>query len=210
MNAEDDLVVLISAIEHFAYCPRQCSLIHVEQTFDENEFTVRGTGAHERVDSGAADVESGVRFVRGIPLWSERHGLRGKSDLVELRPGGPYPVEYKSGPRKGRYAEFQLCAQALCLEEMLGEAVPRGAVYHRASATRREIAIDDALRAETLAIVQAIRGMLAESDLPPPVNDARCNRCSLKEACLPELTASPGRLEIYERALFEPENADGP
>src|SRR5437016_14378748 len=93
---EDDLI-MISALEHYSYCPRQCALIHVEQTFDENLFTMRGRLAHERVDAGDDGVSRGVRTARGIPVWSERLGLRGKADLVEFRAGGPYPVEYKVG-----------------------------------------------------------------------------------------------------------------
>jgi len=204
VNDDDDLSVPISAIEHYAYCPRQCALIHVEQEFEENVYTIRGTIAHERVDSGAASVEAGIRFVRGLPLWSERYGLRGKADLVEFRADGPYPVEYKSGPRKGRYADYQLCGQAVCLEEMFGVPVPLGAVFHRASATRRELRVDQDLRAMTLAIIQAIRVTLAETTLPPPVNDARCKRCSLQDACVPGLVDSPNQLASYERGLFVP------
>src|SRR3954462_2721151 len=90
---EDEIEVLISAIEHYSYCPRQCALIHVEQTYDENLFTIRGRLAHERVDSGDTTPVRGVRIARGIPLWSERYGLRGMADVVEFRADGPYPVE---------------------------------------------------------------------------------------------------------------------
>lgn len=209
MNADDDFKVPISAIEHFAYCPRQCALIHVEQVFEENVYTIRGSLAHERVDSGTPTVEDGVRFIRSIPLWSERHGLTGKADLVEFRPEGLYPVEYKTGPRKGRYAEFQLCAQGLCLEEMFGAPVTTGAVFHRASARRKEVVLDDRLRTETLEIVRDIRIMLLDTELPPPVNDARCRRCSLLDACLPEIVSSPGRVKRMESDLFTPGVLDG-
>lgn len=112
--SEDDLEVTISAIEHYSYCPRQCALIHVEQTFDENQFTIRGQLAHERVDAGDGSVSGAVRTLRDIPLWSERWGIRGKADLVELRPKGPYPVEYKVGRRHGPHADLQLCASTGC------------------------------------------------------------------------------------------------
>jgi CRISPR-associated exonuclease Cas4 len=204
VNDDDDLTVPISAIEHYSYCPRQCALIHIEQVFEDNIHTIRGTIAHERVDAGVGSVQTGVRFVRGLPLWSERHGLRGRADLVEFRPDGYYPVEYKSGPRKGRHADLQLCAQAMCLEEMFGVPVPLGAVFHRASATRREVCLDPDLRAATLEIVEAIRAMLAETKVPPPANDARCKRCSLQDACVPGLASSPGRLASYENDLFTP------
>lgn len=204
MNVSDDLTVPISAIEHFAYCPRQCALIHVEQVFEENVYTIRGSLAHERVDSGVPTVEEGVRFVRGLPLWSESRGLTGKADLVEFRAESPYPVEYKVGPRKGRYAEFQLCAQGLCLEEMFGVPVTVGAVFHRASASRKEVALDDRLRTETLDIVRDIRRILRETELPPAVNDARCRRCSLQDACLPSIVASAGTMTRFESQLFTP------
>ena len=121
--------VPISAIEHSSYCPRQCALIQ-EQTFEENVYTVRGRLSHERVDSGDVETRPGVRVLRSLPLWSERLGLRGKADVVELRPSEPpFPVEYKVGRRHPPHADLQLCAQALCLEEMLGVEIPDGAVY---------------------------------------------------------------------------------
>src|SRR5215212_7457610 len=150
MEDDDGLELLgvpISAIEHYSYCPRQCALIHVEQTFEENVFTVRGRLAHERVDAAEPSVERGVRTLRSISLWSERYGLRGKADLVELRSDAVYPVEYKVGRRRGVHADLQLCAQALCLEEMLGRAVTHGAIYYHAERRRYDVAIDDDLRA---------------------------------------------------------------
>jgi CRISPR-associated exonuclease Cas4 len=112
--------VLISALEHWSYCPRQCGLIHLEQTFDENYYTVRGTVAHERADRGRASTEHGVRIERDVPVWSDRLALIGKVDTVEWSSKGvPYPVEYKSGRKRAWVHEaIQLCAQAMCLEEM--------------------------------------------------------------------------------------------
>jgi CRISPR-associated exonuclease Cas4 len=142
-NAFDDfdwrdevIDVPISALEHYSYCPRQCGLIHVEQTFEENLFTVRGQIAHERVDAASDRIERGVKVARGIPLWSDRLGLQGKADLVEFRPEGPFPVEYKVGRRAGTHPDLQLCAQALCLEEMLAQAVPRGAIFYHGTHCR--------------------------------------------------------------------------
>ncbi len=129
---DGELEVPISALEHFSYCPRQCALIHVEQTYEENLYTVRGRLAHERVDEGDTSSRAGTRTLRGVPLWSFHLGLRGKADAVELHPAGPFPIEYKVGRRHGAHADVQLCAQALCLEEMLGVPVPRGAVYYGA------------------------------------------------------------------------------
>ena len=196
--------VLISAIEHFSYCPRQCALIHVEQTFDENLFTMRGRRAHERVDSGDISVEEGVRCERSLPLWSERLGLRGKADLVEFRPEGPYPVEYKAGRRAHRHAQLQLCAQALCLEEMLGAPVPRGAVFLAAVRRRVEIELDAELRRDTCRTIEAIRSVLQAPALPPAPNDARCRGCSLRDACMPATVGETDRLRGLQGALFHP------
>ena len=194
--------VPISAIEHYSYCPRQCALIHVEQTYEENLFTVRGRLVHERVDSGVETLAEGVRTVRGLPLRSARLGLRGKADAVELRAEGPYPVEYKSGRRRGVHADLQLCAQALCLEEMLGVPVPRGAVYNHATRSRHEVCFDDELRRLTLRAIEGVRALLAAQEVPPPANDARCRHCSLKDACLPQVVAERARLRGLQGALF--------
>lgn len=192
----------ISAIEHYSYCPRQCALIHIEQIFDENQYTTRGRLVHERVDSGLEATVGNVRVLRSVPLWSERLQLRGKADLVELRPVGPYPIEYKSGRRRGAHAELQLCAQALCLEEMMNTSVPRGAIYYHATRNRHEVRIDDDLRGRTLTVIEEVRLLLAGEDLPPPILDARCRRCSLQEACLPDVVAQPARLRGFQSMLF--------
>ena len=124
MSAE--LVVPISAIEHFVYCPRQCALIHCDGVWNDNAHTVRGTRAHRRVDSGQHRRERGRQVLRAIPLWSEALGLSGRADAVEMERGAVRPVEYKSGVRHGAAADLQLCAQAMCLEEMLDVAIPHG------------------------------------------------------------------------------------
>ena len=131
--AEDDLV-LISALEHWSYCPRQCALIHLEQTYDENLYTLRGTRAHRTADEAGAGTERGVRVARAVPLWSDRLGLVGRADVVEWHGAAPYPVEYKTGARRTwGHEALQLCAQALCLEEMLATAVPAGAIWYPGS-----------------------------------------------------------------------------
>jgi len=202
--------VTISALEHWSYCPRQCALIYVEQVWDENQFTIRGTVAHEKVDAGDREIMRGVHLVRAIPLWSERLGLSGKADLVEFRPQGPYPVEYKVGRRRGEHAEIQLCAQALCLEEMLQTAVPRGAVFHHAERRRYEVEFDAALRARTEATVAAVREMLRTQNLPQAPNDARCPRCSLINACLPGVVAERSRLGGLQGTLYRLWEAEPP
>lgn len=200
----DEIEVLISAIEHYSYCPRQCGLIHVEQTYDENLYTMRGRLLHTRVDSGEDAPNRGVTTTRAIPLWSERYGLRGKADAVEWYDGIPYPVEYKSGSRSGVHAELQLCAQALCLEEMLNVTIPRGVIYSGATRKRREIIFDKALRERTIGVIEDIRAMLQAQQVPDAVNDARCVNCSLIHACLPHVIAERPRMRGLQGALFQP------
>jgi CRISPR-associated exonuclease Cas4 len=200
----DTVDVLISAIEHYSYCPRQCALIHVDQTYDENLYTIRGRLMHERVDSGDDMPNRGIEIQRGIPLWSDRYGLRGKADAVEWHEGVPYPVEYKVGRRNGTHTDVQLCAQALCLEEMLNVAVPRGAIYYGATRKRHEVIFDQELRVRTLELVLSIRAMLIAQQLPVAPNDARCPNCSLLHACLPDVVGRRERLQAFQRLLFDP------
>lgn len=190
---EDRVLVPLSALEHWSYCHRQCGLIHLESVWEENVFTLRGRAVHERVDEPTSRAERGVRAERALPLWSDRYGLVGKADLVEFRPspGGrevPYPVEYKSGgPKHRRHAELQLCAQALCLEEMLAITVRAGALYFAQTRDRVEIEFDEELRRQTLEAVDGVRRLLSQSDLDEPVADRRCPDCSLNDACVPEV-----------------------
>ncbi len=201
----DEELVLISAIEHWSYCPRQCALIHLEQTYDENIFTLRGNRAHERVHTEAAGTDDGVRVVRGLPLWSNRLGLIGKSDLVEWHGETPYPVEYKVGrKRQWDHEALQLCAQAICLEEMLGIPVPKGAVYYAGSKRRREVTFGEADRTAVEEGAALIRAMLAGERLPLAVNDARCPNCSLIDACAPGLSSRPAVIRGHYAELFHP------
>lgn len=180
-------VVMISALQHYSYCPRQCALIHVEQVFDENLYTLRGRRVHERADLPEPDVESGVHVERALPLFSERLGLLGKADVVEFSASGaPYPVEYKAGSaRSWGHDELQLCAQALCLEEMFEAEVVEGALYRHASRSRSPIVFDAELRRRVEEATARVREILSRSELPPPVADARCKNCSLIDACMP-------------------------
>ncbi|MGE0820478.1 MAG: CRISPR-associated protein Cas4 [Candidatus Binatia bacterium] len=195
--------IMLSALEHYSYCPRQCALIHVEQSFDENVFTLRGRAVHEQVDEPEWAVEKGVRVERALPLWCTRLGLVGKADVVEFHGETPYPVEYKHGPRRQKeHDELQLCGQALCLEEMTGQPVPKGAIFHHSSRRRREVEFTPALREKVEQTVIAVRQMLAQRVLPPAVNDARCKHCSLQDACLPSVTDEKKRVQRFAGALF--------
>lgn len=196
-------VVMISALEHWSYCPRQYALIHVEQTFDENLYTLRGRAVHERVDEAETEVQEGVHIERALPLWSKRLGLIGKADVVEFHGETPYPVEYKHGTRREReHDDLQLCAQALCLEEMTGREVLRGAVFYHSSRRRREVVFDPFLRSLVAEAVAAIREISRKQVLPPPVNDKRCERCSLQEACIPSVLRETTRARKLAEDLF--------
>jgi CRISPR-associated exonuclease Cas4 len=197
--------IALSALNHWAYCPRRCGLIHMEGEFTDNIHTSRGNAEHDRVDRVAHITgKAGARVEYALPVWSDRLGLIGKCDVVEFWPDGTvFPVEYKHGPkRKWLNDDLQLAAQAMCLEDMLGRAVPRGAIYHASSHRRREVAITPVLREKVIETAEAIRAMLTAGRLPPPVNDARCRECSLKEICQPEAMAERQQLKRLREALF--------
>lgn len=194
--------VPLSALQHYSYCPRQCALIHVEQVFDENLFTLKGRWAHTRVDEKNIRSESGHQIITALPVWSDRFGLIGKCDVIELRDGKPYPVEFKHGGRKMHiWDEIQLCGQAICLEEMFQVAIREGAIYHISSRHRRTVEFTSELRLETLRIAAEVREMIVETVVPPAVNDARCHGCSLRRACMPEATDGGSRSSWHDVML---------
>ena len=203
INYDESDLIMLSALEHYSYCPRQCALIHQEQTFSENVHTLRGRAVHEQVDEPEGLIEKGVRVERALPLWSYRLGLVGRADVVEFNGNTPYPVEYKHGPRREKeHDDLQLCAQALCLEEMTGQAVPKGAIFHHSSRRRREVEFTPTLRAKVEQTALQVRQMLATRTLPPAVNDARCKNCSLQDSCMPKVTDEKKRLQRVVSMLF--------
>lgn len=206
--AEEEWIPL-SALQHYSYCPRQCALIHQEQTFDENLYTLRGQAVHRHVDTPESVMEDGIRVERALPLFCKRLGLTGKADMVEfLADGTPYPVEYKHGPRREQtHDDLQLAGQAICLEEMTGKPIPEGAIYHHGSRRRREVKMTAALRQQVELTTIAVRAMLALATLPPPLNDKRCLHCSLKDACQPEMVAAKDRQSMLRAALFRSEES---
>ena len=198
----------LSAFNHWVYCPRRCGLIHQEGEFTDNIHTMRGNAEHERVDRATHEtLRSGARVEYALPVWSDRLGLIGKCDVVEFWPDGTvYPVEYKHGPkRKWLNDDLQLAAQAICLEDMLGRAVPTGAIFHASSRRRREVTITPELRQMVIETAEAIRAMLASNNLPPPVNDARCKECSMNEICQPAALADAIRLKRMHDELLTPD-----
>jgi CRISPR-associated exonuclease Cas4 len=197
----------LSALQHWIYCPRQCGLIHLEQAFEENIHTARGQAVHHLVDTPGYEIKSGVRVERALPVWSDRYNLIGKADLVEFHPDGTvFPVEFKHGAKRQKlHDDIQLAAQAICLEEMLGRPVPAGAIFHASSHRRREVLVTPELKRMVIETAEAIRSMLTLGQLPPPVNDARCRECSLKDICQPEALAQRSRQHQQRQNLFNPE-----
>lgn len=213
MAAEPLDPIPLSALQHWCYCPRQCALIHVEQVFEENLFTQRGQALHKRVDDPGFEVRDGLRVERALPLFCDRLGLVGKGDVVEFLPDGtPYPVEYKHGSRHKRADiaacdDLQLGAQALCLEEMFGRAVPEGALYYATSRRRRIVAVDADLRAKIETAVGEVHRLLAAAAvLPSPLNDDHCRACSLRDLCQPEAVARSPERSAALKSLFELED----
>lgn len=184
----------ISALQHWTYCRRQAALIHLDGVWSDNPFTRRGSLRHERVDTPGADSRGDVRVERALPLCSRRLNLAGRADAVEFHPDGRVvPIEYKSGRRKARYAdELQLCAQAICLEEMFDRAVPEGAIFHAPERRRRRVVFTAALREGVESAARAFAEAMNRATLPPPANDRRCPDCSLRRLCLPELPGDTG------------------
>lgn len=201
--------VLISALNDYVFCPRRCGLKQIEGQWGSNVHTTVGTLLHDQADEPGYETDGDVKLLRALPLYSTRYGLAGKADIVELRQGVPCPVEYKKGRRRQfENDDIQLCAQALCLEEMFGATVTEGFIYHAASKRRRQVVIDERLRAETIQTIAAVRQMLAEARVPAAELKPRCDGCSLRGVCLPELSgaaASAARQAQYQRELLEQE-----
>ena len=193
----EEALIPISALQHYLFCPRQCALIHVEQLWAEDAATAEGRLLHEKADSGRPEKRPGVRIVRSVALRSVVLGVTGKADVVELHDAGatgvrPFPVEYKRGkPKAHRADEVQLCAQAICLEEAFGVAVPDGALFYGETRRREAVTFDTDLRALTAGAAAAARAMIAAGTTPAPVLTPACRRCSLETLCQPSRMGQP-------------------
>ncbi|MGI6129935.1 MAG: CRISPR-associated protein Cas4 [bacterium] len=206
MGSEAVEPVMLSALEHYSYCPRQCALIHCEQIFDDNVYTLRGHAVHKRVHEIDSVFFEGGRVEFALPLWSEQLGLIGQADVVEFHGDVPYPIEYKYGKYRKRqfeHAVLQLCGQAICLEEIIGVDVPKGAVYYHSSRRRYEIKFTSQLRYRAQQVAEAIRGMISQGVVPPPPNDERCMHCSLNTSCMPAAIGDGSKARSLVRALFQ-------
>lgn len=188
----DDELIPISALQHLLFCERQCALIHIDHLWSENRLTTEGKLLHEGVDTPSQRHQRGVKVIRALPLVSLVHGLTGKADTVEFpKDLPPRPVEHKRGSSKRIDAgRVQLCAQAICLEEMLGVDIPEGDLFYNRTRRRETVAFNDPLRARTLAAAARIRDLIVRNTVPRAAFDKRkCPRCSLLNLCLPDATA---------------------
>jgi CRISPR-associated exonuclease Cas4 len=210
MYSIDDLLPL-SALQHIAFCERQCALIYTEQVWAENRLTVEGKIMHERVHDESRESRGDIRIDYGVSLRSLRLGLIGKADVVEFhhRQDGswlPFPVEYKRGkPKADDCDKVQLCAQAICLEEMLSVAIPEGALFYGQTRRRFDVVFDEALRRETEETARLAHALIASGRTPPPVYEKRCESCSLMADCLPKTIQKQRSVKNYlVRILGEP------
>jgi CRISPR-associated exonuclease Cas4 len=216
MYSEDELLPL-SALQHLLYCERRAALVHIENLWAENAFTVEGAHLHEKADRPGEESRRDLISARAVPLRSVVLGLSGKADIVEFhrvpegaaadgaialsgKPGRwrVFPVEYKRGALRREHGyEIQLCAQALCLEEMLGAAISAGAIFFGETRRRMDVDFDLALRAETAAAAQRVHALIATEKTPPAVLTPKCEKCSLHEVCMPEAFSARPRVADY-------------
>jgi CRISPR-associated exonuclease Cas4 len=189
----DDLVFL-SALNHYLYCPRRCALIHIEQLWDENLFTAEGRIMHDKVDSANTESRGNVRIEYSVPIRSLRLGLIGKADVVEFHRMDdgkwlPFPVEYKRGkPKIDDCDKVQLCAQAICLEEMLNVEIKNGALFYGRTRRREDVMIDEKLRQETEDAAMKVHALIESAATPKAEYSKKCKKCSLYELCMPKVS----------------------
>jgi CRISPR-associated exonuclease Cas4 len=215
-----DELLPLSGIQHFLFCRRQWALIHVERQWQENVLTVEGKLLHKRVDDPFfTEIRSGVIITRSVPVASYRLGFAGVCDVVEFAespqgvelPGRqgrylPAPVEYKRGkPKKGPSDEAQLCAQAICLEEMLAVTIPRGFLYYGETRHREEILLSTDLRALVEKMAAEMHAYFQRGYTPRVKTSKACHSCSLADVCLPELQEKTLPASQYIRQQIEKE-----
>lgn len=211
--------LMLSGIQHFRFCERQWALIHVEGQWNENRLTFEGRLIHERADDPFLVETLGERFVsRSVPVVSHRLKLYGVADVVEFiksSEGGariadreglwtPYPIEYKHGQPKSDDCDLvQLCAQAMCLEEMLGVKVPEGAMYYYKIRRRLKIVFDSAVRAAVADAAERMRLSFLSGVTPKALYTKKCENCSLIDICLPKSARGDKAVEKYMEGIFE-------
>lgn len=195
----------LSLLNDYLFCNRRAALKAIEGLRGTNEHTVFGDQVHKQADISSYEIVRGVTLLRALPVWSERLGLSGKCDIVERHPDGSLvPVEFKKGKRR-KFAndDAQLCAQALCLEEMFELKVPNGAIFHAASKRRRVVEFTEDLRRFTEQSIEAVHRLIEEETVPKAVHKPQCSGCSLFESCMPEITSVPPFLARANRHVFD-------
>jgi CRISPR-associated exonuclease Cas4 len=187
MFSENQLLP-ISALQHLIFCERQCALIHVEQLWAENVLTVEGKQLHEKAHEGKSETAGSIRIARSLWLKSNQLGLIGQADIVEFHDNGQViPVEYKRGkPKKDDSDRVQICAQAMCLEEMLNVSIDQAFLFYGTKQRRTEVAIDQPLREITRSKIDRLRQMIDQRETPVAARMPKCDKCSLVELCMPD------------------------
>ncbi|NMD43782.1 MAG: CRISPR-associated protein Cas4 [Firmicutes bacterium] len=212
MKYEEEDLLPLSGIQHFAFCERQWGLIHVENQWVENLRTAEGRLLHERVDDPYFTESRGeVRIIRSVPLQSRSLGLFGIADVLEIhrnqdgQSSSAYSiVEYKRGkPKPDDRDEVQLCAQAICLEEMLGMTLVYGYMYYGETRHRHRVEFNDQLRTRVKILADKMHLLFAHGITPPTVKGSHCKNCSMKDVCLPKLGGSGKKVEIYMATIVE-------
>ena len=204
-----DEPIMISAMQHYVFCQRQCALIHIEQIWKENRLTAEGRIMHERVHEEGDETRGNVKIARGVPLRSLRLGVVGVADVVEFHKieknlWQPFPVEYKRGKPKFDHCDaVQLCVQAICLEEMLDTSVPKGAIFYGKTRRRTDVIFDDALRYETEKIAKNVRRLIDSGITPPPIYKKQCESCSLIGECMPKKLEKNVSVKNYMKRIIE-------
>lgn len=196
----EESLIPLSALQHHLFCPRQCALIHVEGLWAEDIATAEGRLLHEAVDAGHPETRPGVRIARSLSIRSLALGVSGRADVVEFRgrPPVPFPVEYKRGkPKTHRADEVQLCAQAICLEEMFETEVSEGALFYGVKRRRTPVVFDPDLRDLTARTAAAARANIIACHTPPPVWKPVCSRCSLMNLCQPKRLEKPPKIRRW-------------
>ncbi|MDA8084603.1 MAG: CRISPR-associated protein Cas4 [Nitrospiraceae bacterium] len=208
--SEDELIML-SALQHYVYCPRQCALIHIEQVWSENIFTAEGRIMHDKADSNKFESRGNVRIDYSVPLRSLKLGLVGKADVVEFHRTDnglwlPFPVEYKRGkPKRDNCDRVQLCAQAVCLEEMLNVSIPGGALFYGQTRRREDVVFDESLRTETAEIARKVHELISSGVTPKAEYAGKCDKCSLVELCMPKTCGKARSVRRYLMSMAEAE-----
>ncbi len=205
MFTEDDFI-MISALQHYIFCPRQCGLIHVDDVWQDNLFTVRGEILHKKVDTDTYETRGDIKTVRGLRIHSFKYGLVGRCDVVEFKQTSQgkeiFPVEFKAGePKEDISDKVQLCAQVLCLEEMQDTQISNAAFFYGKIRRRNVVAIDKELRSQTLQVIQSVREIVDKKIIPRIEYNSKCRNCSLQSICQPK-AMNKRKLQNYINELY--------